>query len=136
MAVLVSFVQRLAEIIVGLLAIVIGALTLWMCYQALLPSSDLIVSKPTLWAIIYVLANVAIAALLFGARLIVPRLRVEGGHVIGLRGLVVFAFLYGLTIVVGIVSGGALSAKLVLGLGVVFSVVVLIRERLASRVRE
>ena len=133
---MVSFIKRLAEIVVGLLAIAIGALTLWMCYQALLPSSDANVSKPTLLAIIYVLANVAIAAVLFGARLIVPRLRVEGGHVIGLKGLLAFAFLYGLIIVFGIISGGAASARLVLALGVLFSVVLLIRERLGSRVHE
>ena len=128
--------KRLLTIAVGLMALAISGLTLWMCLTSLLESSDPTVSRFTLWTVLGFLAGIAIALALFGLRLIVPRLRLEGWHVIGMQGLLTIAFFYALLIGIGLFTGGHADARLIPALAVLFAVGTLIRERMNGRIRQ
>jgi hypothetical protein len=130
--ILLQWLKRLAEIVVGLVALAISGLTLWMCGVALIDPSPSAVSGFALWSILALLAGVALAVVVFGIRLILPRLRLDGQHLIGLRGLVAFAYLYGLVIVVGLLRGGAPGGRLIVALFVLAGVGGLIYERLRA----
>src|SRR5882672_1322359 len=129
---LTPWLKRLPEITVGLVALGISGLTLWMCVYALVDPSDASVPRFQLWSIMAFLAGIAIALGLFGLRLIDPRLRLAGQHLIGVQGLVAIAFFYGLMIVVGLVTGGAADGRLILALAVLFAVATLIWDRLRT----
>ena len=133
MAWISTLLKRLAEIALGLLALAIAGLTLWACYDILVHRPDTDVTTATLWAITYVLAFLAIALALFGARLVVPKLRVEGGHIIGLRGVVAFTLLYGVLVVVSIFAGRVTIARLIPAALLLFAGGTLIRDRLRAR---
>ena len=100
-----AFVQRVVEIGVGLLALTIAGFTCWACYDTLVHPSETNISQTSVWGIVYVLAFAAAGLTVFGARLIVPRFRVEGGRIIGSKGLIAFLVLYGLALVAGVVAG-------------------------------
>jgi len=128
-----AWLKRVPEVLIGLVALAISGLTLWMCVAALVSPSPSAVAGFALWSILAFVAAVAIALALFGLRLIVPRLRIDGRHLIGLRGLVAFAFLYGLVIVAGALNGGAASGRLIGALLLLFGVGSLIYDRLRAR---
>ena len=124
------WLRRLPEVVVGLLALTIGSLTLWMSVSALMKPDATSLSRFELWAVVAFLAGIAIAVCLFGLRLIVPKLRVGGKHVIGIRGLVAFAYFYAAAIVVGLLSGGAAGGRVIVALVMLFAVGTLIYDRL------
>ena len=128
-----GLLKRLGEIGIGLLALVIAGLTLWACYDILVHRPDTDLSTVTLWAITYLLGFLAVALALFGARLIVAKLRVQGGHIIGLRGVVAFTALYGVLIVLSIVAGPVTIARLIPAALLLFAGATLIRDRLRAR---
>ena len=130
---IVDWLRRVGEVLIGLLALAISVLTLWMCVGTLFDPSPSAVSGFTLWSILAFVAGVAIALALFGVRLIIPQLRIDGRHLIGLRGLAAFAFLYGLVIVAGALSGGASGGRLIGALVLLFGVGSLIYDRLRAR---
>jgi len=135
---IVAWAKRLLEVLVGLLALSISGLTLWMCWKALTsPDPDAVrdpdaVTGLGLWSILAFVAGVAIALVLFGLRLIFPQLRVDGQHVIGLRGLIGFAYLYGMVILAGLLSGRAAGGRLITGILMLVGVGGLIYDRLRA----
>jgi hypothetical protein len=125
-----SWIKRLPEVAVGLLALSISALTLWMCLYSLRNPGDSPLSPIALWALLGALAAAAIWLAVLGLRLIVPQLRVNGQHLFGLRGLVVFGVSYGLIVILGILLGGEENGRLVVAVAVLLTVGILIRDRL------
>jgi hypothetical protein len=67
--------------------------------------------------------------MLYGLRLLVPRLRVEGGRVIGVQGLAAFAALYAFMMVFAMWHGTATVPQLVPGLFLLAGLAILIRFR-------
>ena len=128
----INLIQRIAEFLVGALGLAVAALTLWMCYGVIVHPSDTDAGG-TPWAITAFLALIALAVALFSFRLIIPRLRIEGGHIISLQALAAFLFLYVLGIIAAFISGSRSVAGLFPVIAVIFSVVVLIWERLGAR---
>jgi len=129
-----GLLKRFLETAIGLLGLAVAGLTLWVCYDVLAHRPDT-VSTGTLLATVYVVALLAIGLALFGARLIVPRLRAEGGHVIGLRAVVLFTVLYGVSVGVAFVTGRASMARLPTAVLVLLASGTLIYERLRARPR-
>ena len=115
---------------VGLL---VTGLTLWTCYDVTVHPPETGSSRGTLAAITAFLALVALAVALFSFRLLIPRLRVEGGHVITLQGLVGFVLLYIVAMIASLVAGSSTVAGLVPGILVALGAAVLIWERLRAR---
>jgi hypothetical protein len=130
-----NLLKRIAEIGVGISALAISALTLWACYDTVAHPPETGTSPATLWAIAYFLAFIALALGLFGLRLLLPRLRVEGGHIIGLRAVAAFTALYGVLILAGLIAGPVTAAKLFPPLVVFFGGGMLLWERLRARSR-
>ena len=98
--------KQLVGTLVGFTALAISGLTLWLIYGSVLhPEPGAKADPLTLWAIMYVLGFLAFVVALFGIRLLVPRWRVEGGRVIGHRGLIAFALLYGLLLLLSLADG-------------------------------
>jgi drug/metabolite transporter (DMT)-like permease len=127
-----QLLQRIAEFLVGSLGLVVAALTLWMCYGAMVQPPDANAAE-TPWTLTVFLTLIALAVALFSLRLIIPRLRIEGGHIISVQALAAFLFLYVLGIIATLISGSRNVAGLFPVIAVVFSVVVLIRQRLGAR---
>jgi len=125
--------KRLAEIAVGLLALTISGFTFWACYDILVHPPETDTSRTTIWGIVYVLAFVAVGLTVFGARLIVLRLRVEGGRIIGWKGLAAFLVMYGLVLVGGVIAGSGSRAGIIPPLFILGAAGILLWRRLKSR---
>jgi hypothetical protein len=130
-----TLLKRLAESILGLLALAISALTLWACYDTVAHPPDNATSQTTLWAIAYFLSFIAVALALFGLRLIIPRLRIDGGHIIGLRGIAAFTFFYAVLVLVGLFAGPVTAARLIPPVIILFAGGTVLWDRLRSRSR-
>ena len=130
---MIGTLRRILEIMVGVLGMVVSALTLWVCYDVMVHPPETAPSRASLLAITAFLALLALAVALFSVRLFIPRLRVEGGHVITLQGLAGFLFLYVLGMVAALISRSTTAAGLVPGVLVIISVVVLIWDRTRAR---
>jgi hypothetical protein len=91
-----SLLKRLLELVTGLLAGAIAALSLWMLWDLQSHPPEAGASRLTLLSVTLVVGFLACALLLFAARLAIPALRPEGGRIIGTQGLWAFALLYGL----------------------------------------
>jgi len=101
--------RRLVELVVGLVALAIAGLTIWMCVDTTVHPPDTGVPRYALWAIVYLLAFGAFALATFGLRLMIPRLRADGGRIIGLRGIGVFTFVYACVVIFGLMMGPSLT---------------------------
>jgi hypothetical protein len=116
----VYYLKRFVELALAALLACTCALTIWVCWYVLghPPGNDWPLSKALQFAL--VLGFISSAGLLFAARLAFPRLRVEGGHIIGVQGVWRFAFLYAATIALGFWNGApeAKVGGLVIILGV------------------
>jgi hypothetical protein len=118
---------------VGLLALTIAGFTFWACYDTVVHPPETDTSRTTLWGIVYVLAFVAVALTVFAARLIVPVLRVEGGRIIGQKGLVAFLVMYALVLVGGVIAGSAPPIWIIPPLLILGAAGFLLWKRLKSR---
>jgi hypothetical protein len=128
-----TILKRVGEIVVGLVGLLVAALTLWTCYDVMVHPPETAPSRWSLVAITAFLALIALAVSVFSVRLFAPRLRIEGGHIITLQGLAGFLFLYALGMVVALLYRSPTAAGLVPGMLVIFSVAVLIWERIRTR---
>ena len=97
---------RLIELLVAAVGALIAALSFWTAYDTFMhpPEST---SRTALWIICYLIVFVACALTVFVIRMAFPRFRVEGNRVVGSRGVLAFAVLYGVTILIGIISSVA-----------------------------
>ena len=130
---IIKILRRLLEIIVGMLGLVVSAITLWTCYDVMVHPPESAPSRASLLAITGFLALVALAVALFSVRLFIPRLRIEGGHIISLQALGGFLFLYILALIVALISQSPSAVGLVPGVIVILSVAGLIWHRLRAR---
>ena len=128
-----SWLKRIPEIVIGGLALTISGLTLWMCAYTLVEPARPDSSRFTLWSVIAFVAAIAVGLGVLGLRLIIPRLRVEGRHLLSLQGLVAFLFLYGLTMIIGLLSGEGADFRLIGAVSTLIAVTVLIFQRLNAR---
>jgi len=115
---------------VGLL---VAGLTLWTCYYFTVHRAETDTSPVTLWIITAFLALLALALTIYSLRLLMPFLRVDGGHIITLQGLAGFVVLYTGAMIAAMLSGNRTVAGVAPGMLVLFSTAVLIRERLRAR---
>ena len=131
--ILQTLLQRGIEIGVGVVALLVSGLMLWECGDMLtqVPNAD--TSRLTLWAILYVLAFLSLALALYGARLIVPKLRTEGGRIIGLQGLGAFTFLYAVMFLVSLFAGQLSPVRFLPGAVVLLAAGSLLWRRLHRR---
>jgi uncharacterized membrane protein len=120
--------ERSAEIFVAILGTAVAGITLWLCYDFVVSPKEGNASWLTLLAVLYAMTFVALALLLFSARLLVPRLR-PGGSIIGSQGMAAFAVLYVIMLVIGL-AHGTVEAKRG-GLAILLGVTIVIAWRSA-----
>ena len=89
--------KRLTELALALSLLAISALTVWALWDTLAHPPDNETPESTLWTIAFILGFISSAGFLFAARLAFPRLRVEGGQIIGFHGFWAFLCLYAVT---------------------------------------
>jgi hypothetical protein len=128
-----SLLNRLIEIVVGLLALSIAGLTVWTIVDTLVNPPNNGASTGTLWAIAYALGFGAFALATFALRLMVPRLRVEGNRIIGLRGATAFTIVYAAIVVVGISQAATLRPAIITPVLILAAGGVLVWDRLRRR---
>ncbi|HEV8598916.1 MAG TPA: hypothetical protein VGQ69_06120 [Gemmatimonadales bacterium] len=87
------------------LVLAIAGLSFWMCYDIIVHPPETPVDRITLWLTIYAIGFVAAVATLFGLRIAVPRMRLAGNRVIGFQGMLAFGLIYGLMLILGLLSG-------------------------------
>lgn len=102
---LVAHLKRFTELALAVLLACTCALTIWACWEILghTPKNDS--PRWTALQIAFVLGLISSAGLLFAARLAFPRLRVEGGRIIGVQGVWRFMVLYAAMMALGFWNG-------------------------------
>lgn len=100
-----AFLKRLTELVLAALLVCICALTIGACLLILghFPKDDVPFSMRLQLALL--LGFGSSAGLLFAARLAFPRLRVEGGRIIGVQGVWRFMLLWTVALALGLWSG-------------------------------
>ncbi len=109
-----SSLGRFYSILLGLLALGIAGASLWLCYTLLVYPPPFEHSRLTRLAVAYSVGFLAVATIIFGLRLLIPRLRVENGRIIGWRGVTAFAIVYGLLTLLSLAQGNVQARRTVL----------------------
>jgi hypothetical protein len=128
---------RLIELGVGGLALAIAGLTLRVCYDLVAHNPNANPADLTQWAIVYALVFLCLVAVTFGLRLLIPRLRLPGGRIIGKQGLIAFGLLYALLFVLTLWYGrGSVEDKIeavALRAGLILAIAVALRSTFGPR---